>query len=328
MHCHGLYGLNLQSPFLQLFTMAETAQDSKTVLGVDVGGNHVKMGFVAEDGTINQFQSFYTREFVETGDFTQKLIQTIKFKLLDSAEPCHCVGIGFPGTISKDRNTTIEIPAIKELNGQPTGARIREALSECNVRLENDANAAALGELIYGKAKLPDDFAFITLGTGIGSAYVQDRQIFIGADGNAMELGHIPSRNHQRLEQNIGKQGILNLAAKRLEEYKGETTISRLKEISATEMVLAAKDGDVFSRAVFFEVGEMLGEGLVSLIRILDVKSIVIGGGLSASFDYVVPGANKILYQYLSPYYLESLNITKASLGNDAGLQGAASLCM
>ena len=92
-------------------------------------------------------------------------------------------------------------------------------------------------------------------------------------------------------------------------------------------MVIAAGDGDVFSRAVFYEVGEILGEGLVALIRILDVKFIVIGGGLSASFDFVKPGIEKILFQYLSPYYLNNLQIVKASLGNDAGLLGAASLC-
>lgn len=298
------------------------------VLGVDVGGNHVKMGFVDPQGGIHQFQSYYTKDFVASGDFTQKLIQTIQYKLLDYGQPVNRVGIGFPGTLSKDRNTTLEIPALPELNAQPVGRRLREALPDCQVWLANDAKAAALGELLFAPVRPPDSFGFITLGTGIGSAYVQDRNIFIGADGNALELGHIPSRNGLRLEQNIGKQGILNLATVRIQTYQGETAISRLKPISATEMVVEAGNGDLFCREVFFEVGEILGEALVSLIRILDVKTILIGGGLSASWDFVRPGTEKVLYHYLTPYYLEGLHLSKATLGNDAGLLGAASLCM
>ena len=311
------------------YSLAELPKKQmKTVLGVDVGGNHVKMALVDSTGAINQFQSYYTSEFRESGDFIEKLIATIRFRLVDAGPEVKSIGIGFPGTLSKDRNRTLEIPAISELNGKPIGELLKAALPDCEVFLENDANAAALGELHFSKNLVPDDFAFITLGTGIGSAYVQDRKIFIGADGNALELGHIISRNGLKLEQNIGKQGILNLASKRLADYKGETTISKLKPISATEMVLAAGAGDLFSREVFYETGNVLGEGLVALIRILDVKYILIGGGLSASFEFVKPGVEKVLFEYLTPYYLDGLVITKASLGNDAGLLGAASLCL
>ena len=310
------------------FSSFSLNMQTEHVLGVDVGGNHVKMAFVDPQGGIHQFQSFATKDFVETGDFTEKLIQTIQYRLLDYNQPVHKVGIGFPGTLTKDRNGTVEIPALPELNGAPTGRRLRDALPDAKVWLANDAKAAALGELLFAPSPPPDSFAFITLGTGIGSAYVEDRKIFLGADGNALELGHIPSRHGLRLEQNIGKQGILNLAGQRLLDFRGETAISRLKPISATEMVVAAGNGDLFAREVFFEVGEILGEGLVSLIRILDVKTILIGGGLSASWDFMRPGCEKVLYQYLTPYYLEALSLSRASLGNDAGLLGAASLCM
>jgi glucokinase len=143
-----------------------------------------------------------------------------------------------------------------------------------------------------------------------------------------LELGHIISRNGKRLENNIGKQGILDLGALRLSEWKGETVISREKPISATEMVVEASNGDAFCQSVFYEVGEILGEGLVALIRILDVSRILIGGGLSASWDFVKPGTEKVLAQWLPPYYLDKLTLAKAALGNDAGLLGAASLCL
>jgi glucokinase len=297
------------------------------VLGVDVGGNHVKMAFVDPEGGTHQFQSYATKDFIATGDFTKRLAQTIQFRLLDYNQPVTRVGIGFPGTLSKDRRRTLEVPAISELNNQPTGLLLQEAMPNIKFFLANDAKAAAMGELLFGTNTLPDSFAFVTLGTGVGSAFVLDRQLFLGADGNALELGHILSRNEQRLEQNIGKQGILSLAETRLAQFNGETTISRLKPISATEMVLCAGSGDSFCRETFFEIGQILGESLVALIRILDVKTILIGGGLSASFDYVRPGIEKVLYRYLTPYYLEGLTLSRATLGNDAGLLGAASLC-
>jgi glucokinase len=92
-------------------------------------------------------------------------------------------------------------------------------------------------------------------------------------------------------------------------------------------MVIAASEGDSFARQVFYEAGEILGEGLVALIRILDVKTIVIGGGLSASFEFIKPGALRVLLSSLPAYYTEKLDFRIASLGNDAGVLGAASVC-
>jgi glucokinase len=97
--------------------------------------------------------------------------------------------------------------------------------------------------------------------------------------------------------------------------------------MSATKLVVAASDGDLFARQVFNEVGEILGEGLVALVRILDIKTVVIGGGLSASFEYIKPGVLRIMNSLLPGYYTNSLDFRLASLGNDAGVLGAASLC-
>jgi glucokinase len=92
-------------------------------------------------------------------------------------------------------------------------------------------------------------------------------------------------------------------------------------------LVAAAAEGDELALQIFAEVGEMLGNALVSMIRILDITTILVGGGLSASFDYIIPAINKQLEYWLTPYYLKTLVIKKATLGNDAGLLGAASLC-
>lgn len=295
-------------------------------LGIDVGGNHVKTGLVDRDGTIHDFHSYYTSELKEDGDFIGRFIDIIAFKLLNNKD-VNRIGIGLPGMISKDRKVPIEIPSIPELNGQPLHDRLVQRFPDKTFFLENDANAAALGEYLFGTHKLPSTFAFITLGTGIGSAVVLNGKIFTGGDGNGLELGHIRSRNDRHLEANIGKQGIINLATQRLSQYKGETLIPRDQPVSATKLVVSAAEGDAFSQAVFYEVGEILGEGLIALIRILDIKTIVVGGGLSRAFDYIKPGAWRILNAYLPPYYTNAIDFRVASLGNDAGVQGAAALC-
>jgi glucokinase len=295
-------------------------------LGIDVGGNHVKTAIVGQDGTIHDFQSYPTAQLKESGDFIGSLSDIIAFKLLSHKEVSK-IGIGLPGMITRDRRIPIDIPSIPELNNQPLHSKLSQRFPDKEFYLENDANAAALGELLFTSKTLPPTFAFITLGTGIGSAFVLDGKIFSGGDGNGLELGHIPSRNNRHLEANIGKQGIINLASLRLEEFKAETTISRELPVSATKMVIAASEGDAFARQVFYEVGEILGEGLVALIRILDVKTIVIGGGLSASFEFLKPGALRILHIKLPSYYTDKLDFRIASLGNDAGVLGAASIC-
>jgi glucokinase len=295
-------------------------------LGIDVGGNHVKTGLVDRDGTIHDFQSYSTAELKEEGDFIGRFLDIVAFKTLNHKEISR-VGIGLPGMITKDRKVPIEIPSIRELNGQPLYQRLKDRFPEKEFFLENDANAAALGELLFGKENLPPTFAFITLGTGIGSAVVLDGKIFTGGDGNGLELGHIRSRNDRHLEANIGKSGIINLATNRLAEYTKNTAIPRDQPVSATKLVVSASEGDEFSQAVLYEVGEILGEGLIALIRIMDVKTIVIGGGLSAGFEFIKPGIWKMLNAYLPPYYTQSIELRLASLGNDAGVLGAASLC-
>lgn len=295
-------------------------------LGIDIGGNHVKTGLVDREGNILDFHSYYTSELKEEGDFIGKFLDIVAFKLV-AHKDIKKVGIGLPGMISKDRTIPLEIPSITELNNQPFHKRLSERFPEIEFYLENDANAAALGELLFSKEKLPQTFAFITLGTGIGSAAVINGKIFTGGDGNGLELGHIRSRNDRHLEANIGKQGIINLATVRLNEYSKPTLMPRDQPISATKLVVSAAEGDEFARTVFYEVGEILGEGLIALVRILDIKTIVVGGGLSAGFEFIKPGVWKILNAHLPSYYTEAIDFRIASLGNDAGVLGAAALC-
>jgi glucokinase len=296
-------------------------------LGIDVGGTNVKMGIVnAENGSISNFYSHETRSWRDSGHFVERLGDAIAIQLHENKH-VKKVGIGVPGLITRDRKNLLEITAIPEIDGTPIVPKLKERFPSRDFFLENDANAAALGEFYFGEGDVPEDYIFVTLGTGVGGAAIIDKQVFKGGGGNAMEPGHIPSRNGKVLERNIGKNELLDLANKMRKEFAGKTTLPADGTISTTGLVAAAAEGDDLALKIFDEVGTMLGDGLVSMLRILDITTILIGGGLSASFDYIMPAVKRQLNYWLTPYYLKTLDIRKATLGNDAGLLGAASLC-
>lgn len=296
-------------------------------LGIDVGGTNVKMGIVdANTGKISNFYSHDTISWRESGHFIERFGDAVSLQLL-SHKDIKQVGIGLPGMLNRERTIPLEITAIPEINDLPMVDLLSKRFPGTQFFLANDANAAALGEYYFAEEKITENYIFITLGTGIGGAAIINKKIFTGGDGNAMEPGHIPSRNGRVLERNIGKVELLQLANERRGEFEGETMLPDDGNISTTGLVAAAAEGDELALHIWDEVGEMLGAGLAALIKILDIKQVLIGGGLSASFDYIMPSVHKTLDYWLNDYYKNGLSIKRATLGNDAGLLGAASLC-
>lgn len=296
-------------------------------LGIDIGGTNVKMGIVdADTGNITNFYSHETGSWRKSGRFVERLGDAIVLQLKENPQ-VKKVGIGVPGLISRDRNTLVEITAIPETNGIHIIPVLKERFPGYDFFLENDANAAALGEYYFGEEKLPEDYIFVTLGTGVGGAAIIDKLVFKGGGGNAMEPGHMPSENGKVLERIIGKNELLDMANEMRANYNGVTKLSADGSISTTGLVAAASEGDELALQIFDKVGSLLGDGLVSMIRILDITTVLIGGGLSASFEFIIPAINRQLHYWLTPYYVKTLDIRRATLANDAGLLGAASLC-
>lgn len=285
------------------------------------------MGIVeAETGNMTDFYSHDTGDWRKSGRFIERLGDSIAIQLKENPE-VEKIGIGVPGLTSRDRTTLLEITAIPEINGTKIVPILEERLKGKKVYIDNDANAAALGEYYFGEQGVPEDYIFVTLGTGVGGAAIIDKKVFKGGGGNAMEPGHVPSKHGRVLERNIGKVELLELATKMRAEFNGKTRLPDDGSISTTGLVAAADEGDELALAIFEEIGEMLGDGIVSMIRILDITTVLIGGGLSASFDYIMPAVNRQLEYWLTDYYLKTLDVKRATLGNDAGLLGAASLC-
>jgi len=293
-------------------------------MGIDVGGTNIKIGIVDRQGGMESKIKYATADLTNGNDFVEgylNILATEFEKHPDISE----VGMGIPGMISADRTTCLEIAAIPLLDGVELKKHLKTRFPDKEFYIENDANVAALGEYYFSKTQIPENYLFITLGTGVGSAAIINKKIFIGGNGNGMELGHVLSKNGRELEENIGKRGIMKKAEKLKEKKK--TTLRKYDDFDPKIVVREGLKGDKVSIKIWREVGEYLGEGLQAAIRLLDVKTILIGGGLSASFDLIIEKLTDTLEYNLTPYYTDGMLIKKAELGNDAGIIGAASLC-
>lgn len=296
-------------------------------MGVDVGGTHLKIGLVSREGEIISFDKEDTKRYREDPNGFSECFVEIMGGYLSKYPDVKKVGIGLPGLISKDRTTTLEIPAIPELNGYNLKKNLIGKYPGISFYLENDACAAALGELKFGTSEPSDDFLFITMGTGIGSALVDDGKIFKGARGNGLEMGHMLSRGNARLETLVGRNGILNILKRMIHAYPEKAGELVDKDLGTHLLVDTAKAGNPVSLMVFEEVGDILGESIVSAIRILDVNEVFFGGGISAGLEFMMPSLEKTIRQYLTNYYLDGLKLKKATLENNAGTLGAAAIC-
>lgn len=301
-------------------------QDS-LFLGVDVGGTHLKIGLVDRAGNILDFQKEDTTHYRDHSDGFGKCFIDGLGKYLKKYPEVDKVGIGLPGMITKDRTIPLEIPAIPDLNGFPLKAGLLAAYPNHEFFMENDAAAAAIGEFYYGKGDTAENFLFITMGTGIGSALVLDGQVFKGSRGNALEMGHMLSRGNAGLENLIGRNGILRIMENLIAAYPEKAGELVGKELGTHLLVDTAKAGNEVSLMVFKEVAEIISEAIVSTVRILDVTDVYFGGGISAGLEFMMPTIDHNTRKFLTPYYVKDLRLKKATLENNAGTLGAAALC-
>jgi glucokinase len=293
-------------------------------MGIDVGGTNVKIGIVDREGGMESKIKYATADLRDGENFVNGYIEILE-KEFEKHPEVKEVGIGIPGTLSLDRTTCLEIPAIPALDGIDFKPRLKAKFPDKEFYLENDANVAALGEYYFSEHKIPESYLFVTLGTGVGSAAIINKKIFVGGDGNGMELGHILSGNGRELEANIGKEGIMRMARKLIKKKK--TSLSDFEDLDPKVIIKEAEKGDKVSKKIYKEVGEILGEGLVATIRLLDIKTILIGGGVAKSFDLIYDSLMDTLQTNLTPYYTKALLIKRAELANNAGIVGAAALC-
>ena len=211
-----------------------------------------------------------------------------------------------------------------------------EELTGIKVKVGNDANVAALGEMWKGGGQGNQNMVMVTLGTGVGGGIIISGQILIGTNGAGGEIGHIVMEPEETercgcgktgcLEQYASATGIARLARRKLEKFEGDTVL-KAETVTAKDVFDAVKAGDKVAIEIAEEFGRYLGHGLATVSALVDPSIYVIGGGVSK--------AGEILFDYIKGPYMEKafyankeVKFALAQLGNDAGIYGAAKLVL
>lgn len=303
--------------------------------GIDVGGTTVKCGLFKTDGTLVEKWEIPTRT-EENGkyilpDVADTVNKKIAEKNIDKSD-VDGVGIGIPGPVDADGN----VPrAVNLYWGFTPVSQIIRDLTGLKANAANDANVAALGESWKGAAAGSDNVILVTLGTGVGGGIIIDGKIISGSHGAGGEIGHAMvvrdekekcnCGNHGCLEQYASATGIVRVAKKMLAATDEDSILRTHKRLSAKNVLDAFKEGDHVACETMEYVGDILGGALANFACVADPEAIVIGGGVSRAGQPLLDCIQKYYEKYAFPSCKETPFMV-ATLGNDAGIYGAARL--
>ena len=242
------------------------------------------------------------------------------------------IGIGVPGPVRGDGTVN---RCVNLGWGVINVAEKLSSLTGINVKVGNDANVAALGEMWQGGAKGCKDVVMVTLGTGVGGGIIVDGKIVAGFHGAGGEIGHITVNpdeieacncgKYGCLEQYTSATGIVRMAKRKLAKSSDETTLRSLENITAKDIFDAAKAGDELAKELVDELGEILGSTLSNMACVVNPEAIVIGGGVSKAGAILIDTI-KEHFQENAFHACRETRFELATLGNDAGIYGC--MCM
>ncbi|NLO20171.1 MAG: ROK family protein [Ignavibacteria bacterium] len=303
-------------------------------LGIDLGGTNLKFGILNKHLDLVFQSTKPTNAKQEPYELIQFIIKITKH-LLSKHPEIKTIGMGAPGMVSK--NGLIRLAP--NLEGWQNIDIISQFKKEISLpfAVDNDSNTACLAELSLGAGNDIDNFIYITLGTGVGGTIVINKKIYLGQNGFAGEIGHsiidyaaqLDKQNPYRtgiLEEFIGRKQIIDFANKKMAENPSSIlhTYPKTDPYFVSEAIEKYKDETACS--IFEEIGTILGVALSSLINILDIPTIVIGGGISQAHKLLFDTALNTMQARVIPVLSSDLEIRIARFTKDAGIIGAALL--
>ncbi len=306
------------------------------VVGIDIGGTNTEIGLVDINGNILEFDKFETQKFKNEVEYIETLSQKVK-SLVFNKYKIIGLGVGAPNA----NFFTGKIENAPNINWARKVIPFTEMLSDIfkvDVKITNDANAAAIGEMLYGNAIGVKDFILITLGTGLGSGFVCNGELILGHDGFAGEMGHITAVYGGRLcgcgkqgclETYVSATGIRTTVLEMLRYSKKESLLRKYeaKDITSKSIYEAAVLGDILAHDVFDFTAKILGEKLADIVALTSPKAIYFFGGLSAAGDYLLVPTKKYMEQNLMPIFKNKVKLeVSALMGKNAAVLGAAAL--
>lgn len=298
-------------------------------LGLDVGGTNLRLGVFLDSTLVEEtrFQANYSaicKEF-EPEKAWQTILQVTADAirpLLDKYAGMQAIGIGFPGFIDPQTGVLAQSPNFPGLRNVNLGHDLGQLLG-LPVRVENDANAAAYGEFCH-LSQPAGGLLYLGLGTGVGAGLVVNHHVWAGQHGYALEAGHIIVVPDGPL-CGCGNQGCV-------EQYASATGISRAyadlagQTLSAQEIALAAQNGDPQAQAVYADAGSKLAQMLATVLKVIDIENVVIGGGVVAAWPLMQPAFAQRLEYDLIPVLRGKIKVHVSHTGDIAGMLGAALL--
>ena len=310
---------------------------SKVIFGVDLGGTTVKMGLFDTEGNVSDKWEIKTRKEDNGSKILPDIAEAIKKKMAEKGiekNDVVGVGIGVPGPV--DGNGVIYKAANLGWGEFSVKEELSKLLEGIPVEAGNDANVAALGEMWKGGGAGYKNLVAVTLGTGVGGGIIVEGKILTGATGAGGEIGHIhivddePDAcgcgNHGCLEQYASATGISRLAKRRLAKDNKPSSL-RNGDLSAKAVFDAVKAGDELAKEIAVQFGHYLGKGLAAIACVVNPEIFVIGGGVSKAgevlFEYIKDEYNKYVFRGS-----RGVKFALATLGNDAGIYGAAKLML
>lgn len=306
-------------------------------IGVDLGGTNIAVGVVKKDGSLVCKKSVKTQAekgFEAIMNAMSGCILSLLRENGISLSDVEGIGIGSPGSINSRDGVVIYTNNIR-LENAPMAATLRKAIDK-PVFVSNDANCAALGESIAGGARGIENVLMITLGTGVGGGVILNGKIFDGYNGTGAELGHTVIRTGGE-KCTCGRRGCWEAYASAtavIRQTKAaiarhpESLMAKATDVSGRTAFEAAKKGDRAGKAVVKRYLNYVAEGIVDMINIFRPEVVLLGGGISHEGDYILKPIQRHINRYsYGAAYVKPPVIKLATLGNDAGIIGAAMLC-
>jgi glucokinase len=314
------------------------AKKQKLSIGVDIGGTSIKFGVVSKDGEIIEKSSLET--FSEEGPdkVIEQIKKGVKPYIKKYGKQVKGIGIGSPGTIKLKKGIVENPPNFKDWESVALGKAVSKDFN-VDVHVENDANCAAIGEYMFGSAKDLKNFIMVTLGTGVGGGIFIDKKLYRGESGAAGEIGHITIKHNGRkcncgsygcVEAYVGNRYLVEAVKQKLSRNKdskiNELLDGDMSKLTPELIYNALTQGDEFAKSIVIEAGENLGYGLASVVNLLDVTNIIIGGGVAGFGQILFDSVEETIKQRVMRSFVERITVRQAELKNDAGVKGASAL--
>lgn len=311
----------------------------KLAIGIDIGGTGTKYGIVDRDGNVLFSGEMSTKKHKEIEPYIDELYSHL-LELIDKAGGIdQMIGVGVGAPNGNFYSGTIEYAPNLPWKGIIPLAKLMSEKFKLPVTLTNDANAAAIGEMMYGAAKGMKDFIMITLGTGVGSGIVANGQLIYGHDGFAGELGHTIVIPDGRIHEGTGKRGSLESYASAtgvrltslelLEKSKEDSLLRNVnkEDLDSKTVYDAAIKGDKLALEIFEYTGKILGLALANAVMFSSPEAIILFGGLTKAGDLILKPTRKSMEDSLIQVFQDKVKILISHLKeSDAAILGASAL--